>query len=331
MRRREFLAYLGGIAVAGRPSLAGAQHAPKLHRVAVLLGGAETDPEAQGRVGAFREELQRLGWIDGRNVHIVQRWTGGDAERLRAYVAELTASAPDVIVANPTPNVAALQQATRTIPIVFALVSDPISSGFVASWMRPGGNITGFTSFESSMAGKWLQALQQVAPALKQVALVFNPDTAASGGAIFVRAVEQAAPAFALTAKAAPVRTAGEIATLAPAAGDGTAGLLILPDLFTTNHRDEIIALAAERRLPALYPFRFFAASGGLMSYGIDTHDVFRRAASYVDRILKGAKAGELPVEGPVKFELAINLKTARALGLAVPPSLLALADEVIE
>jgi len=328
MRRREFLALIGGMAVAGQPGLGQARQARKLRRIAVLLGAVETDPEAQSRVGAFRQELERLGWIDGRNLRIDQRWTGGDVGRLRAYVADLVASAPDVILANPTPNVAALKEATRTIPIVFALVSDPVSSGFVASWVRPGGNITGFTNFEPSLAGKWLQALEQMAPTVRQVALVFNPDTAASGGAIFVRAVEQAAPPFGLTIKVAPVRSAAEIAGLA--AGED-AGLLILPDLFTTNHRDEIIALAAQRRLPALYPFRFFAASGGLMSYGIDTHDVFRRAASSVDRILKGAKAGELPVEGPVKLELVINLKTARALGLTVPPSLLALADEVIE
>ncbi len=247
-----------------------------MRRVAILLGVAETDPEAQSRVDALRQELERLGWIEGRNLRIEQRWTGGDAERLRGYTAELVASAPDVIVANPTSSIAALKEATRTIPVVFALLADPVSSGFVGSWARPGGNITGFTSFEASMAGKWLEALKQmaprvtqVAPRVTQVALVFNPDTAASGG--------------------------------------------------------------TRRRLPALYPFRFFATSGGLMSYGIDTLDVFRRAASYVDRVLKGAHVGELPVQGPTKFELAINLKTAEALGLSVPASLLALADEVIE
>ncbi|HEX9322783.1 MAG TPA: ABC transporter substrate-binding protein [Xanthobacteraceae bacterium] len=303
-----------------------------MRRVAILLGVAETDPEAQSRVDALRQELERLGWIEGRNLRIEQRWTGGDAERLRGYTAELVASAPDVIVANPTSSIAALKEATRTIPVVFALLADPVSSGFVGSWARPGGNITGFTSFEASMAGKWLEALKQMAPRVTQVALVFNPDTAASGGTIFLRPVEEAAAAFGLQVKPAPVRSATEIDALGDAApSGGTTGLLVVPDIFTTNHRDEIIALAARRRLPALYPFRFFATSGGLMSYGIDTLDVFRRAASYVDRVLKGAHVGELPVQGPTKFELAINLKTAEALGLSVPASLLALADEVIE
>ncbi len=332
MRRREFLALLGGIAIAARPGMGRAQHPGRTRRIAILLGVAESDPEAQSRVGALRQELERLGWVDGRNIRIEQRWTGGDAERLRAYTAELVASAPDVIVANPTPSVAALKQATRTIPIVFALVSDPISSGLVESWAQPGGNITGFTNFESSMAGKWLEALKQMAPRVRQIALVFNPETAAGGGTIFLHPTQEAAAPLGLTVKPAPVRSAAEIAELAdPSASGGTTGLLVVPDIFTTNHRDEIIALAARQRLPALYPFRFFAASGGLMSYGIDTLDVFRRAASYVDRILKGAKVGELPVQGPAKFELAINMKTANSLGLTVPPSLLALADEVIE
>jgi ABC-type uncharacterized transport system substrate-binding protein len=332
MRRREFLALVGGVAIAARPGIGRAQHPGRMRRIAILLGVAESDPEAQNRVGALRQELERLGWVDGRNIRIEQRWTGGDAERLRAYTEELVASAPDVIVANPTPIVAALKQATRTIPIVFALVSDPVSSGFVESWAQPGGNITGFTNFESSMAGKWLEALKQMAPRVTQIALVFNPETAAGGGAIFLQPTQEAAPPLGLTVKPAPVRSAAEIAGLADlSASGGTTGLLVAPDIFTTNHRDEIIALAARQRLPALYPFRFFAASGGLMSYGIDTLDVFRRAAAYVDRILKGANVGELPVRGPAKFELAINMKTANSLGLTVPPSLLALADEVIE
>ena len=332
MRRREFFALVGGVAIAARPGIGRAQHPGRTRRIAILLGVAESDPEAQSRVGALRQELERLGWVDGRNIRIEQRWTGGDAERLRAYTAELVASAPDVIVANPTPIVAALKQATRTIPIVFALVSDPVSSGFVESWAQPGGNITGFTSFESSMAGKWLQALKQMAPRVTQVTVVFNPETAASGGEIFLRPLEEAASTFGFQVRPARVRSAAEIAGLGdPSASGGTTGLLVVPDIFTTNHRDEIIALAARQRLPALYPFRFFAASGGLMSYGIDTLDVFRRAAAYVDRILKGANVGELPVQGPAKFELAINLKTANSLGLTVPPSLLALADEVIE
>jgi putative tryptophan/tyrosine transport system substrate-binding protein len=331
MRRRDFLALVGGVAVAAWPSIGRAQRPEKMRLVAILLGVAESDPEAQSRVGALRQELERLGWIEGRNLRIEQRWTGGDPERLRAYTAELVASAPDAIIANPTPSVAALKEATHTIPVVFALLADPVSSGFVESWARPGGNITGFTSFEPSMAGKWLEALKQMAPRLTQVALVFNPETAASGGTIFLQPVEEAAPAFGLQVKPAPVRSASEIEALGDTPAGASSGLLVMPDIYTTNHRDEIIALAARKRLPALYPFRFFATSGGLMSYGIDTLDVFRRAASYVDRILKGAHVGELPVQGPTKFELAINLKTAKALGLTVPPSLLALADEVIE
>ncbi len=329
MRRREFLALVGGVATAAWPSIGRPQHPGRTRRIGILLGVAESDPEAQSRVGALRQELEKLGWVEGRNIRIEQRWTGGDAERLRAYTAELVASAPDVIVANPTPSVAALKEATRNIPIVFALVSDPVSSGFVESWAQPGGNITGFTNFEPSMAGKWLEALKQMAPRVTRIALVFNP---ASRGTIFLQPTREAAPPLGLTVKPAPVRSAAEIAELADlSASGGTIGLLVVPDIFTTNHRDEIIALAARQRLPALYPFRFFATSGGLMSYGVDTLDVFRRAASYVDRILKGAKVGELPVEGPAKFELAINMRTVNSLGLTVPPSLLALADEVIE
>ena len=211
MRRREFLALLGGIAIAARPGMGRAQHPGRTRRIAILLGVAESDPEALSRVGALRQELERLGWVDGRNIRIEQRWTGGDAERLRAYTAELVASAPDVIVANPTPSVAALKQATRTIPIVFALVSDPISSGLVESWAQPGGNITGFTNFESSMAGKWLEALKQMAPRVRQIALVFNPETAAGGGTIFLHPTQEAAAPLGLTVKPAPVRSAAEI------------------------------------------------------------------------------------------------------------------------
>jgi len=330
MRRRDFLVLVGGAAFAAGPGIGRAQQV-KMPRIVTLLGVEESDPEARSRIDAFRQEFERLGWIDGRNVRIEQRWTGGDPERLRTYMAELIASPPDAIVANPTPTVAALKEATHTIPIVFALPADPVSSGFVDNWARPGGNITGFTSFEPSMAGKWLQALKQMAPKLEEVALVFNPETAASGGTIFLHPVEEAAPAFGVAVKSTPVRSNAEIVALGDILASGSSGLLVMPDIYTTNHREEIIALAARKRLPALYPFRFFATSGGLMSYGIDTRDVFRRAATYVDRILKGTHVGELPVQGPTKFELVINIKTAKTLGLEVPPSLLALADEVIE
>jgi ABC-type uncharacterized transport system substrate-binding protein len=285
------------------------------------------------RAASARSGRNWKGWA-GSKAAICGSSSDGPAatrERLRAYTAELVASPPDAIIASPTSSVAALKEATHTIPIVFALLADPVSTGFVESWARPGGNITGFTSFEPSMAGKWLQALKQMAPQLKEVALVFNPETAASGGTIFLRPVEEAALAFAIGVKSAPVRSGTEIDALGDTLAGGGSGLLVMPDIYTTNHREEIIALAARKRLPALYPFRFFATSGGLMSYGIDTLDVFRRAASYVDRILKGTHVGELPVQGPTKFELAINVKTAKALGLDVPASLLALADEVIE
>src|SRR5256886_4608328 len=239
-----------------------AQHPGRTRRIAILLGVAESDPEAQSRVGALRQELERLGWVDGRNIRIEQRWTGGDAERLRAYTAELVASAPDVIVANPTPIVAALKQATRTIPIVFALVSDPVSSGFVESWAQPGRNITGFTSFESSMAGKWLQALKQMAPRVTQVTVVFNPETAASGGEIFLRPLEEAASPFGFQVRPARVRSAAEIAGLGdPSASGGTTGLLVVPDIFTTNPRAATFSLSARPRPAAPHPFPFFCPS----------------------------------------------------------------------
>ena len=332
MRRREFLALLGGIAIAARPGMGRAQHPGRTRRIAILLGVAESDPEAQSRVGALRQELERLGWVDGRNIRIEQRWTGGDAERLRAYTAELVASAPDVIVANPTPIVAALREATRTIPIVFALVSDPVSSGFVESWAQPGGNITGFTNFESSMAGKWVELLKEIAPDLTRVAFLFNPQTAAGGGSYFLRPIDAAVSTLKVKPVMELVHDDDEIeAAFAALAREPGAGVVLLPDVFTVAHYQLVVALAARYRVPTVYTYRFMAERGGLISYGVDIDNLFERAATYVDRILKGAKPADLPVQAPTRFELVINQKTAKALGLTVPHTLLARAEEVIE
>jgi putative tryptophan/tyrosine transport system substrate-binding protein len=331
MKRREFIALLGG-AVITTWHVAAGQTPNDVRRIGVLMGILAGDQEAQSRLGAFQQNLEKLGWADGRDVRVDYRWTGADPELMRAHAAELVALAPDVILANATPAVAALKEQTRTTPIVFVLVTDPIASGFVESWARPDRNITGFASFESSMASKWLEALQRIAPHVTDVVLLFSPDAAPGGGTIFLRAIEHAAPAFGLNVKPAPLRSAVDIEEFGRTlAGQRHTGIVVMPDVFTTAHRELIVGLAARHNSPAIYPFRFFSVSGGLISYGIDTADVFRRAAFYVDRILRGAKVSELPVQAPTKFELVINLRTAKALGLAVPSSLLALVDEVIE
>jgi ABC-type uncharacterized transport system substrate-binding protein len=271
-----------------------------------------------------------LGWTEGRNLRLEYRWAVGDAALLRKQAAELVGLAPDLILATSTPVLAALRQ-EKTLPIVFVQVTDPIGGGFVPNLARPSGSLTGFTSFEFTIGSKWLEALKHVAPAVTRVALIFNPDTAPFAH-LFWQPVEDAAPSFDVEPIQAPVRDVGEIErTIAAFARHANGGLMVLPDVSTTNHRDLIIALAARHRLPAVYPYRFFAASGGLMSYGSDLADVHRRAASYVDRILKGAVPGDLPVQAPTKFEFVINLKTANALGLTVPPRWLGRADEVIE
>ena len=332
-RRREFIALVGGAAAAwpldARAVMA--QSMERTRRIAVLSGFAASDPEAQARVAAFREGLAELGWTQGRNVRIDFRWGTGAADQMRAFAKELVELKPDLIVGVTTPAVAALRQETRTIPIVFVQVVDPLGRGFISNLARPGGNMTGFVNFEFSMGGKWLETLKQIAPHITRVALVFNPDTAPFA-ASFVRVVEAVAPSFSATAVAAPVRDDAELERAVGAfAAKPDGGLIIVPDLFIASHREQVVALAARHRLPAVYPFRYFAASGGLISDGVDTLDLFRRSASYVDRILKGANPGELPVQTPSKFELVINLKTAKALDLTVPPALLARADEVME
>jgi putative tryptophan/tyrosine transport system substrate-binding protein len=330
MRRREFVILLGGSAAAVWPLAALAQQSNRLRVVGVLLAMAPDDPEAQLRVKAFETGLRELGWIEGRNLRLEYRWAPGDATLLRSQATELVGLAPDLIFATSTPVLAALRQ-DKPLPIVFVQVTDPVGGGFVPNLARPGGSLTGFTSFEFTIGSKWLEALKHVAPAITRVALIFNPDTAPFAH-LFWQPVEDAAPSFDAEPIQAPVRDVGEIErTIAAFARNANGSLMVLPDVSTTNHRDLIIALAARHRLPAVYPFRYFAASGGLMSYGSDLADVYRRAASYVDRILKGAFPGDLPVQAPTKFEFVINLKTANALGLTVPPRWLGRADEVIE
>jgi putative ABC transport system substrate-binding protein len=330
MRRREFITLLGGAAAAWPLSALAQQSNRQQRLVGVLLAMAPSDPEAQLRVKAFEAGLQELGWMDGRNLRLEYRWAPGDAAFLRRQATELVGLAPDLILATSTPVLAALRD-EKPLPIVFLQVTDPVGGGFVPNLARPGGYLTGFTSFEFTIGSKWLEALKHVAPQVTRVALIFNPDTAPFAH-MFWQPVEDAAPSFDVEPIQVPVRDIGEIErAIAAFARHPNGGLMVLPDVSTTNHRDLIVALAARHRLPAVYPYRHFAASGGLMSYGSDVADIYRRAASYVDRIFKGAVPGELPVQAPAKFEFVINLKTAKALGLTVPPLLLGRADEVIE
>ena len=331
MRRREFIGTLGG-AVVTWPLAARAQRPEQLRQVGALMGYAENDPEGQARVGSFREGLQKLGWAEGRNIRIDTRWaTPGDAELRQRFAQELVALQPDLILSHGTPGTATLLQQTRTIPIVFAGVSDPVGSGFVASFPRPGGNVTGFITMEPTMSGKWLELLKEIAPAVARVALLFNPVTAPFVE-YWLGPFKAAAASFGLEAIVAPVRDTSELATvIAAQAREPNGGLIAIPDTFLAAHRAEVTSLAARYRLPAVYAFRYFPDAGGLMSYGSDQIDDYRRAAIYADRILKGTKPSELPVQTPVKFELVINVKTAKALGLVIPQAVLTRADEVIE
>ena len=330
MRRREFITLFGVAALAG-PRAARAQQADRVRRVGVLMSRAAGDPEEQARFAAFLQGLQKLGWTDGRNVRIDYRWAAADADRSRTYAAELVALAPDVILASGSTSVAALLQTTRTVPIVFVNVIDPVGAGYVARLARPGGNATGFTAFEYSLSGKWLELLKEIAPNLTRIAILRDPALAAGIGQF--AAIQAMAPSS-LGVELSPidVRDGGEIERdVATFARESNGGLIVTGSSSAAVHRELIVMLAARHRLPAVYPFRYFVTSGGLISYGPDPIDVFRRAAGYVDRILKGEKAADLPVQAPTTYELAINLKTAKALGLTLPPSLLARADEVIE
>jgi putative ABC transport system substrate-binding protein len=309
-----------------------AQQTDRMRRIGVLMASPESDREGHARVAAFQEELQKLGWAEGRNIRIDYRWaTFDEAESIQRFAKELVALQPDLILSNNTPTTAALLQQTRTIPIIFALGVDPVGSGFVANLPRPGGNVTGFIVMEPTMAGKWLELLKEIAPRVARVAYLFNPVTATFAHD-FQKHLEAAAASFGVEAIAAPIRESSELESVITAqAREPNGGLIVMPDSFLLTHRAEIPALAARYHVPAVYPFRFFTELGGLLSYGNDLLDNFRRAAVYVDRILRGAKPSDLPVQAPVKFELVINLKTAKALGLDVPLFFQQRADEVIE
>jgi putative tryptophan/tyrosine transport system substrate-binding protein len=329
MRRREFITLLGGAAT--WPLAARAQQPERLRRVGMLIGYAEEDREVRARVSAFEQALKELGWTSGRNVQFTYRWERGDAERMRVYAAELMGLAPDVVLTATTSALAALRRETLTAPIVFVNVTDPVGSGFVASLARPGGNITGFSSFEPLMGGKWVQLLKEIAPRATRIALISNPDTDPQTR-FYSSSIEVAATSLSVKLIATPVHDSAEIESAIAALGRDTgSGLIVLSGLFTFAHRELIVRLADRYRVPAVYPYREFVESGGLLSYGVDLAAQFRQAAPYVDRILKGEKPADLPVQAPTKFELAINLKTAKALGLTVPERLLAIADRVIE
>jgi putative ABC transport system substrate-binding protein len=325
MQRRRFLAVLAAAIV--WPVGAQGQQAP-VRVIGMLLPFAEDDPEAQRRVVAFREGLEKLGWVEGRNIRLEFRWTR--ARNPQAFAEELVGLKPDVVLANSTPPLRALKRATSTIPIVFVAVSDPVGDGLVPSLARPGGNITGFSNFEPGLAGKWAGLLKEVVPHLAKLAILFNPDTAPHS--IFLQPLEEAAASLAIRSIPMRVRAPAEIeSALAALEGMADCGLVVMPDSYMDVQRQLIVALATRHRLPAIYSGAHFARGGGLMSYGVDRVDQYRRAPTYVDRILTGEKPGDLPVQAPVKFDFAINLKAARAIGLEIPPMLLARADEVIE
>jgi len=330
MRRREVIALLGG--AAAWPLAARAQQSNQTRRIGVLMGPAESDPEGQSEITAFRRGLQNLGWTGGRDVRIAYRWAGGDTDRMQTFAKELMALQPDAILATTTPVVAALLRESRTVPIVFVRVADPVDSGIVSNMARPGGNVTGFAFFEPSLLTKWLGLLKEIAPGIARVTAMFNPATAPAGGLHFLRLAEAAAPSIAVELKAGPVHDVAEIERVIAALAQAPAGgLLPLPDIFLNVHRERIIELATRYRVPTIYQYRYFATGGGLVSYGPDVVDAYVRAASYVDRILKGEKPADLPVQAPTKYELVINLKAAKALGLTIPESFLVRADEVIE
>jgi putative tryptophan/tyrosine transport system substrate-binding protein len=329
MKRREFVMQLGGAFVAW-PLAARAQQSTPLRRIGVFQSTVESDPEGQRQVKAFVEGLKQLGWIPGQNVQIEYRWGGADLQRIRTYAAEVVRLKPDVILASSSLVVMALQQKDNKIPIVFTQITDPVGSGFVASLARPGGNLTGFTPFEFSATAKWLEILKQIAPGVTRVAVLLNPDQPPNVG--MLRALEPVSASLGMHLTAAGVHDAGEIErAISTFAQESKGGLIVLPNPIASRERELIVTLAARHRLPAVYAYRYFVTAGGLVSYGVDLAVQFRRAAGYVDRILRGTKPGDLPVEQPTKFDLLINLKTAKALGITIPQSLLVRADEVIQ
>jgi len=331
MRRRHFIAGIAGSAAAW-PLAARAQTPERMRRIGVLMSWDESDPEIKTFLSSFMQGLAELGWTDGGNVRMEVRWAGGNIVRLRMFAKELVDLQPDVILATSTPVTAALQQATRTIPIVFAGISDPVGAGFVASLPRPGGNLTGFINMEGAFAGKWLEVLTEIAPGIKRAAIMFNPDTAPGGGSYYLPSFDAAARKLKVEPITARVRSVAEIETVITSLGREPGGsLVVMPDIFVETHRGQIILFAARNNIPAVYSQSVFARDGGLLSYGPDRVDIFRRSASYVDRILRGAKPAELPVQLPTKFEMTVNAKTAKSLGLDVPLFLQQRADEVIE
>jgi ABC-type uncharacterized transport system substrate-binding protein len=327
--RRQFAAVLAS--AAAWPITARAQQRESVRRIGVLSGFAVDDPEAQGRIAAFRQGMQEQGWSEGRNLQIEYRWAGPDAGRIKAFAAELVGTSPNVILALTSPSVAALREVTRTVPVVFVGIGDPVGQGFVASLARPGGNVTGFTGLEFSLGEKWLGFLKELAPGVSRAAFLFHPEV----GPYYLswlKSVEAAATALGVQITAAPIRAATDVeAAISTVAALPNGGLVVEPDAYTSANRRLIIEFAARYRLPAVYAYPRDAAEGGLVSYGPDVDDLFRRSASYIDRILKGEKPADLPVQQPLKYELVINLQTAKALGLTVPNTLLISADKVIE
>jgi len=330
MRRREFIALVGGAAVTW-PLVAHAQQIERVRKLGVLIASLEIDPEGQARIAALRQGLQELGWIEGRNIKIEYRWIAADSDRIKsADAAALVALKPEVILAGPTSALAVLRPETQTIPIVFVQVTDPVGSGFVSSLDHPGGNITGFSQFEFTVGAKWVELLKQIAPSVARIGMIYDPVNPTSAN--YISVIDQAAKSLRVETHSYAVRTADEIQrAITTIAAEPNSGLIPLPSPLIVSHRELVIALAIRTRPPHIYSFRYYVMSGALASYGVDSHDLYRRAASYVDRILKGEKPGELPVQEATKFELVINLKAARALGLTFPPTLLATADEVIE
>jgi ABC-type uncharacterized transport system substrate-binding protein len=331
MKRREFITLVGSAAAAAWPLAARAQRPEQVRRIGVLMARKAGDPEGLRQYAAMLKGLADLGWIEGKTIQIIPHWSVGNPAEALKFARELAGLKPDLLIVNGTPSLIAMRQVTSTIPIIFVGVADPVGQGFVPSLSRPGGNITGFGVEEASMGGKWLELIKQTAPLVSRIAVIYNPNTAPYAP-MFFPAMQAAAPEMAVVLSISPVHSGADIEkVVTAAAGEPNGGLIVLPDTFLFGQRQRIITLAAEHRLPAIYPIQVFVTEGGLIAYGIDRVDLFRRAATYIDRIFHGALPAELPVQQPIKFELAVNLKTAKALGLKVPQSLLVSADAVIE